>query len=374
MIPPHIVRAGLLIAAAALTARAEPFFPTSPGTTWEYEVAGAGPHGAQPTTLTVRISGQEEINGKPVLKLETLAEGNLLKTEIITGNERGLLCFARRWSEEKSVRFDPPQILIPAPLTVGARWECDDTIAGSDMRQQWSVAAEEEVEVPAGKFKAYRLHSEQPWPVSITFDRWFVPGTGFVKDVTTTRGPTGRLLSRVTTQLRNFSVLPIAEATASPSPAHSRSPTPTPPLAPSPTGGPTATPVKAPSPGPEPIEPDASPPALAPMRIKLEVAPKRDAPAETEFRSDVSNIFVRWAGENLPINSGVRVAWIAEDVGEVAPPNFIVDQTETMVTTANFGARFTLSRPKDGWAAGKYRVELFLEEELIATVSVTIKD
>lgn len=110
------------------------------------------------------------------------------------------------------------------------------------------------------------------------------------------------------------------------------------------------------------------------MRIKLEVAPKRDAPAETEFRSDIPNIFVRWAGENLPINSGVRVAWIAEDVGEVAPPNFIVDQTETMVTTANFGARFTLSRPKDGWAAGKYRVELFLEEELIATVSVTIKD
>ena len=41
-------------------------------------------------------------------------------------------------------------------------------------------------------------------------ERWFAPGRGIVKDVTTTRGPNGRLLSRATTVLMNFSVAPIA--------------------------------------------------------------------------------------------------------------------------------------------------------------------
>ncbi len=317
-----------------------------------------------PTTMTVRIAVPEVIEGKPVLKLETVAEGELIKTELMSVTDRGVLCYARTWSEDKSVRFDPPQTLVPASLTVGAKWELDDTVAGSDMHQKWNVAAEEEIEVPAGKFKAYRFHSEQPWPISITIDRWFVPGTGLVKDITTTRGPTGRLLSRVTTALKNFSVTAVPETKSSPTPN------------PTPTETPAATPSEAPSLTPSPNEPDTSAsasPAPA-LRIKLEVSASRDGAASTEFPSDVANVFVRWAGENLPINSGVRIAWIAEDVGDVAPPNFIVDQTETLVTTANFGARFTLSRPKDGWAAGKYRAELYLEEELIDTVKVTITE
>ncbi len=86
------------------------------------------------------------------------------------------------------------------------------------------------------------------------------------------------------------------------------------------------------------------------------------------------NIFVRWTGENLPVDSDARVAWIAEDVGDVAPPNFIVDQMVTTIARPEFGARFTLSRPRDGWAPGRYRVELYLEEELVGTVKVTIED
>lgn len=137
-----------------------------------------------------------------------------------------------------------------------------------------------------------------------------------------------------------------------------------------------ATDSEIPSPTPEAIEPDASAsasPALAP-RIKLEVSGTRDGATTDEFRSDAENIFVRWMGENLPVNSGVRVAWIAEDVGDVASPNFVIDESETLVTSARFSAIFTLSRPKDGWAAGKYRVDLYLEDELVETAGITIKD
>jgi hypothetical protein len=114
-----------------------------------------------------------------------------------------------------------------------------------------------------------------------------------------------------------------------------------------------------------------SPPAA---KITLEVAKERDGAAQDQFRSDVQDIFVRWAGEQLPVGAAVRVAWIAEDVGDLVPPNFVIDETETEVTTATFAARFTLSRPKDGWAPGKYRLALYLDEELVQTAKVTIKD
>ena len=76
----------------------------------------------------------------------------------------------------------------------------------------------------------------------------------------------------------------------------------------------------------------------------------------------------------MPAGSFVRVAWIAEDVGELVPPNFVIDETETEVTSEKFSARFTLSRPKDGWAAGKYRLELYLDDQLTQTAKVSIRD
>jgi hypothetical protein len=70
----------------------------------------------------------------------------------------------------------------------------------------------------------------------------------------------------------------------------------------------------------------------------------------------------------------VRVAWIAEDVGDIVEPNFVIDETEAELTSAKFSARFTLSRPRDGWAAGKYRLELYLDDQLTQTVKINIRD
>jgi hypothetical protein len=222
--------------------------------------------------------------------------------------------------------------LLPAQLNLGTKWELDDEVAGVDMHQQFTVAAEEDVTVPAGTFHAYRLEAREPWPLSIAIERWFAPGTGFVKDVTTTRGPTGRLLSRVTTVLKKF--------------------TPSPSLPPN----------------------ETSAPKTDQPTIVLEVAKAREGEPATEFRSDAANIFVRWKGAHLPVGGTVRVAWVAEDVGDIAPANFIVDQTSTIVDAQETGVQFTLSRPKDGWAAGKYRVDLYLDDSLAQSVKVTIAD
>ena len=90
-----------------------------------------------------------------------------------------------------------------------------------------------------------------------------------------------------------------------------------------------------------------------------------DGELETQFKSDVQNIYVRWQGHNLPAGAKVRVAWVAEDVGDLVDPNFVIDETETVATTPNFSARFTLGRPPDGWAGGKYRVEFYVNDFLM---------
>lgn len=350
-----------LILALPFSAHAEPILPTTEGATWEYELTGATPRGAALPSIIVRMAGQAQASGKAVQKLETRTDGVLTKTEFVTVDNRGVLCHRRDSAGGKSTIFAPPQTLVPAALKKGVTWEMDDDVAGASMHQKFRVLGEREVIVPAGTFRAFHLQCEQPWPISITIDRWFALGVGFVKDVTTTRGPTGRLLSRSASVLKNFqetsrlqeeipSVSIVPEAVASPAPADTSAPQ----LAPAPlVSGPDAAPAP---------------------RINLEVAGERDGEPQTEFKSDAPNIYVRWTGDDLPPDAIIRVAWVAEDVGDLADPNFIVDETETVAAAPQSSARFTLSRPEDGWASGKYRVELYANDELRQTVSVTIVD
>jgi hypothetical protein len=334
-----------ILVSATATLRAEPILPTDNGATWEYEVRDPS-KSPEPAPLTVRINGTEEVGARELLKLETLAEDVVTKTELVSVDERGVHCHQRAGADGKATILDPPQTIVPAPLKIDATWEVNDHVAGGGT-QQFKVVAQEDVTVPAGKFRAFRLRCEQPWPISTTTERWFAPGTGMVADVTTTRGPNGRLLSRATTMLKKFSVIPPPKDTSLPSITIDAA---TPPR-------PAATPTAAPNPA-----------------ILLEVTGARDGSPQTEFKSDARQIFVRWSGVNLPVGESVRVAWIAEDVGDLADPNFIIDEMDTTVETAEFGARFTLSRPTDGWAAGKYRVELYLGDELLQKLNVTITD
>lgn len=333
---------------------APPFFPGEQGTTWEYEMRESFA-GNAPSALSVRINGIASLGEKQLLKLETLAGDAVRKTELISIDTAGVHCHQRTGPDGKTITFDPPQTLVPAPLTVGARWSIDDHVIGGGA-QEFTVTGEEDVAVPAGNFRAFRIHCDQQWPISGTIDRWFVPGTGFVKDVTTSRGPTGRLLGRASIVLKKLSVLPTTPAPAARSTAE-----PTVEIG-SAASGDTAAPASA------------DPPPAATPEVTVEVAAEREGEPQSEFRSNAPQIFVRWAGSNLPSGSRIRIVWIAEDVGDIAPANFIVDETDTIVTVPELNARFTLSRPQDGWAAGKYRVEVYIDDQLMTEVPVTIRD
>ncbi len=302
------------------------------GETWQYEIAGS-----LVSTVTVRAVGAEKLNDLELVRLETRTADSPVKTELVATTAAGLSCYQRTFPGAKPVSFDPPQLLIPDSMKIGDQWEMDDFVNGNRMHLQFAAVSEEDVAVPAGNFRGFRAQCDQPGTVSMTVERWFVAGVGMVKEVTSTRAPGGRLLNRVTTALIKVS-RGLAAADS----------------------------------GPSVVVPSSSPPT--PASFKLEIAQEREGAPTNEIKSDVVNIFVRWSGENLPVHSFVRLAWVAEDVGDVAWPNFVVDETKTEISTPTFGARFTLSRPKDGWAPGKYRVNLYLDDDRIqATARVTIR-
>jgi hypothetical protein len=347
---------------AAVSVRAEPLLPTVEGTSWEYDstetLTGAAPvH----SVVTVR-AGKQLLDGKEVVKLETLSGSVVSKTELVSGDENGIVCLARSGKDGKIAKLNPPEPIIAAPLKVGGVWEMEGEAAGMKMHQRFTVLAEESVTVPAGKFRAFHLQCEDSSLMSIKLDRWFVPGTGFVKETTVVRGP--GVLQRVTLELNRITEA-LSKPVVTPSPAAPK------PAEPDSSPKSTAA-VSSVAPPSEPAAKPGEKTAAPSKKLTVEVSGDPAGGLKTEFKSDVANIYVRWHGHDLPEGAKVRVAWVAEDVGDIVEPNFIIDETETVAPAADASARFTLGRPPDGWAEGKYRVEFYVDDLPVETVRVTI--
>ena len=338
---------------AAGSARADALLPTEDGTTWQYESVEeqGGPAGGQPTTTPVTMQiGRETFAGKEFIKLETIIDDVVTKTELMTLDEHGWVCHFRGGRDGRMAKLDPPQTIVPAKIKAGDSWDTDGEVAGMEIRQHFVVEKEESVAVAAGTFRAFRIHCEDASVMSVKLDRWFCPAIGFVKETTIVRGPTGGLLQKATLELQKRPEV-IVKPVVTPTPIPTPSPTPT-----------------APMRGPA-VETD---PAKAGKKLTVEVSTDPAGGSKSEFKSDAQNIYVRWRGNGLPKDARVRVAWIAEDVGDLVEPNFVIDETESVAPAPDASARFTLARPPDGWAEGRYRVEFYVNDELEETVRVTI--
>ena len=76
--------------------------------------------------------------------------------------------------------------------------------------------------------------------------------------------------------------------------------------------------------------------------------------------------------KNVPPDTTVKAVWTAVDVGDAAPANTIVDQSElTMDGSGNLD--FTLSRPSSGvWPVGRYKVDIYLDGKLDRTLEYEV--
>lgn len=316
--------AALLIAIAS--ACGAPLIPTKQGTTWLYNATDEGGGESTPaqSQILYRINGTQQFAGKDLLKLETVVDDIVAKTEIVGVDQNGVRSFARTGKDGNMIGFISPQIIVPAKLKKGTSWDCVDEIADVRVQQHFNVADIEKVSVPAGDFQAFRLHCEESAPISVTIDRWFVGGTGFVKEISTLRSPSGDLLHRRTLELTK---LPRSETRTD----------------------------------------DAM------KKLSVGVSSQPIGAFEKEFPGNTQNIYARWEGHGLRENSKVRAVWIAEDLGDIAPPNYKIDDAVATASAPDAHGMFTLSRPDDGWAPGNYRVEFYLDGTLLQTVKLHIR-
>jgi hypothetical protein len=329
----------LTISVAATTSIAAPLIPTAPGTAWRYNMTQEVDHGLtvpniRPdpdgkirTPVVYRIEGTEDVDGKELLKFEMHRAGVITNTDLLTVDERGVLCWARVNLDGELVKFNPPQPMIAMPLKRGAKWNFDGHASDLKIYQQYEVTGEEDVRVPAGKFRAFRIHSEQTSPSPMAIDRWFAAGTGIVKDVTTMRSANGDLLERISLELAE---LPRVAA-----------------------------------------RPEVKPEA-APKQVSVSFAKEQHGKASTTFSSNTPQIYARWHGQRLRRGAKVRAVWIAENIGEDFPPDYKVDEASAIAESPTAHGAFTLSRPEDGWASGDYRAEFYVDDVLIETVKVKI--
>jgi hypothetical protein len=329
----------LTVSVTATASIAAPIIPTAPGMTWRYNMTQEMDHGlsvpdVKPdpdgkirTAVVYRIEGTENVDGKELLKFEMHRAGVITNTDLLTVDGRGVLCWARINLDGELIKFNPPQPMIAMPVKRGANWDFDGQAGDLKVHQHYEVTGEEDVQVPAGKFHAFRIRSEQTSPSPMTIDRWFAAGTGIVKDITTLRATNGDLLERISLEL------------AEPPRITDR---------------------------PE-MKPEA-----APKQVSVSFAKEKHGKASTTFPSDTPQIYARWQGQRLRRGAKVRAVWIAENIGEDVPPDYKVDEASAIAESPTAHGAFTLSRPEDGWAIGDYRAEFYVDDVLVETVKIKI--
>jgi hypothetical protein len=320
-------------------ALAAPLVPNNPGTTWRYsmtEELGKGltisnlkhsADGKVRLSVLYRLDGLEDVDGRELLKFEMHRAGAVTNTDLVTVDEHGITCWARINLDGELIKFNPPQTMVAAPLKQGAIWNFDGQAGDLKVQQRYNVTGEEDIEVPAGEFHAFHIRGEQSSPSRMTIDRWFVPGTGIVKDVTTMRATDGDLLQRISLELAERPKI------------ENR---------------------------PE-VKSDA-----ALKRLSVSFAKDQFGKPTTTFSSDTPQIYVRWQGQRLRKGGKVKAVWIAENIGEDFPQDYKVDEASATVESQNARGAFTLARPENGWAIGDYRVEFYVDDILVETAKIKI--
>ena len=156
---------------------AEPLLPMTEGTIWKYEMtqekpssdlALDEPNEKEHFAVSYRIAGMQKIDNLEFVKMEMDRDDIRASTDLIREEENGVVCAARLDDRDSLVRFDPPQIMIATPLKAGTKWKFDGKIGDKKVTQQYEISGEEEVEVMAGKFHAWRIRCRQTVPNAAT--------------------------------------------------------------------------------------------------------------------------------------------------------------------------------------------------------------
>ena len=130
------------------------------------------------TEHTDTVTAAEEKDGAVVVTMKLGAQGRARKVMV---SDKGLMVVSDAFRD-----YDPPAAQLKLPAKPGDEWDSTPPNAklGDVTGRTNKVIGEEEIEVPAGKFKAIRVDTV----ISLSGERftvsqWYAPGVGVVKMV-----------------------------------------------------------------------------------------------------------------------------------------------------------------------------------------------
>lgn len=94
--------------------------------------------------------------------------------------------------------------------------------------------------------------------------------------------------------------------------------------------------------------------------------------SKTSFESDVPQLYFLFQIRGLKSGDQIRCVWIAIDVGDAADPNTQVDDRTLTANGDSDDGEFSVSKPTDGWPVGKYKVDLYVNDELATSIKFTV--
>ncbi|MDY3553671.1 hypothetical protein R5W24_002776 [Gemmata sp. JC717] len=151
------------------------YYPTTVGAKWVYEWGGAD--------RIEEVTAVDEKDGQAVVTVGVLVDKKFTPYCKVLVSDRGLF-FGTGGLEEKTF----PNALLKLPAKPGSRWDWEVREVGRKV--VCTVGPTEDVEVPAGKFRAVRVESEVPVGKDLTqtTTTWYAPEVGWVKMVSRVGG------------------------------------------------------------------------------------------------------------------------------------------------------------------------------------------
>ena len=109
------------------------------------------------------------------------------------------------------------------------------------------------------------------------------------------------------------------------------------------------------------------------VSVKVRMTAGPQDPPSTTFASNTPNLYAIFKTEGAKAGDKIRGVLIAEDVGDVARANTKVLETILDIEGDTEAGDFNFDDPTNGWPVGKYRVEIYVNDELATTAKFTIK-
>ncbi|MBV9873298.1 MAG: hypothetical protein JO025_01100 [Verrucomicrobia bacterium] len=109
-------------------------------------------------------------------------------------------------------------------------------------------------------------------------------------------------------------------------------------------------------------------------KVEAVIAEGQDSKPATAFAPDAPKLYAFFRSEGTHAGDKLRGVWIADDVGNAAPKGTTIDQTTLTADSDNFYGAFSLTKPTKGWPAGKYHVDIILNDKLAVSPEFTITD